>query len=169
MAAPVNPPNPAPAPFKLTMPKPSDFLPGGKSGPPPAQPVDLVSQLVQQQPQQSGLGSLTAADVENMTSEEAQRILDSFGSNDSSSNFNVAIPPFESSYPPPTSSAQADVQAAFDPSAFADLDLSMMTDLLASAGGEGGELDLSALGAEDVDWDAMMQSLAGATEGMGGQ
>lgn len=167
MAASVNPPNPAPAPFKLTMPKPSDFLPGGKSGP-PVRPVDLVSQLVQQQPQQPGLGSLTAADVENMTSEEAQRILDSFGNNDSSSNINVN-PPFGSSDPPP-SGAQADIlQPPFDPSAFADLDLSMMTDLLASAGGEGGELDLSALGAEDVDWDAMMQSLAGATEGMGGQ
>lgn len=165
-------PSPAPTPaLKLPMPQPSDFLPGGISGPP----------LVPQQQQQPFLNAatgqqLTAADVEGMTSEEAQRILDSFQqaagqtpafgafSADSASfaaGAAATAPPIPgaainpsaimtatSAYPAPPPGGQ---DLAFDPAMLGELDLSLMGDLFGSADGSAG-----------IDWDEVMKGVTGA-------
>ena len=153
--------------MKLPMPQPSDFLPGGSSGPP-------STQQQQQQPfMNAATGQqLTAADVEGMTSEEAQRILDSFQQSASQPAFGAFsadgasfaagaaapappvpgaatdLPMASSAYPAPPPGGQ---DLAFDPAMLGELDLSLMGDLFGTADGSAG-----------IDWDEVMKGVSGA-------
>jgi hypothetical protein len=140
----------------------------------------MQQQQQQQQQQQPFMNAatgqqLTAADVEGMTSEEAQRILDSFqqaagqpafgafstdGAAFAAGAAAVAAPILgatadgtaaamaASAYPAPLPGSQ---DLAFDPAMLGELDLSLMGDLFGTADGSAG-----------IDWDEVMKGVSGA-------